>query len=180
MRPEASFIEQPVRSLQTMLRVISQDDSRYPAVIPDGIYGPNTMHAVTTFQRLNGLPVSGVTDQLVWEQIVRTYEDALIRVDRAEPIEILLDRNQTLYPGDSNPYIYLAQSMLTQLSQDHPSIPAPTHNGILDPQTVNSISAFQELAGLTISGNIDRLTWKHLVHQFTLNAHHNNAVKLKY
>ena len=45
MRPEASFIEQPVRSLQTMLRVISQDDSRYPAVIPDGIYGPDTMHA---------------------------------------------------------------------------------------------------------------------------------------
>lgn len=180
MRPRESFIEQPVRSLQTMLRVISEDDSRYPTVIPDGIYGPETMHAVSTYQRLNGLPVTGVTDQLVWDQIVNTYEDALIRIDKAESIEVLLDPGQILRSGDSNPYIFLAQSMLTQLSLNHPSISTPAHSGVMDEQTITSLSAFQTLAGLPPTGNLDRITWKHLVHQFTLNAHHNTALMIDY
>ena len=46
MRPNESFVEQPVRSLQSMLRVIAEDDPRLPVLIPDGIYGPETMAAV--------------------------------------------------------------------------------------------------------------------------------------
>jgi len=180
MRPVESFIEQPVRSLQTMLRVISEDDRRYPTVIPDGVYGPETMHAVSTFQRLNGLPVTGITDQTVWERITFVYENALIRIGKAEPIEILLDPGQILHPGDSNPYIFLAQSMLTQLSLDHPIIPAPNHSGVMDASTVSSLTAFQSLSALPPSGSLDRITWKHLVHQFTLNAHHNTAVTADY
>ena len=91
MRPNESFIEQPIRSLQTMLRVIAEDDKRLPAVIPDGIYGPTTMNAVSSFQRLYNLPVTGVTDQSTWDKIVSVYEHALIRVDKAEPIEIILN-----------------------------------------------------------------------------------------
>ena len=53
MRPDSSFVEQPVRSLQTMLRVIALDDGRYQNIIPDGIYGPDTFNAVTAFQRQN-------------------------------------------------------------------------------------------------------------------------------
>ena len=73
MRPEESFLEQPIRSLQTMLRVISEDDARFPSVIPDGIYGPATMNAITVFQRLYELPVTGITDQITWEKIVAAY-----------------------------------------------------------------------------------------------------------
>jgi hypothetical protein len=93
-----------------MLRVIAEDDRRYAVVIPDGIYGPETMRAVSTFQRLNRLPVTGVADQVAWEQIVSVYEDAVIRVGRAEPIEIIMEPGQVFYPGDNSPYIYLLQS----------------------------------------------------------------------
>lgn len=175
MRPNDSLIEQPVRSLQTMLRVIAEDDRRYAVVIPDGIYGPETMRAVSTFQRLNHLPVTGVADQVTWEQIVSVYEDAVIRLGRAEPIEIIMEPGQVFYPGDNSPYIYLLQSMLTQLSLDHPSVIAPDHSGIMDTSTVIALTAFQQLAGLPADGNLDKITWKHLVHQFTLNAHHNIA-----
>ena len=51
MRPPESFVVQPVRSLQTMLRVISGRYTELPTIIPDGIYGPQTMTAVTAFQR---------------------------------------------------------------------------------------------------------------------------------
>ena len=67
MRPKESFVAQPIRSLQTMLRVIAEDDPSHPTVIPDGIYGPETMAAVSHFQRRHGLGVSGITDQDTWE-----------------------------------------------------------------------------------------------------------------
>lgn len=180
MRPNDTFIGQPVRSLQTMLRVIAEDDRKYPTVIPDGIYGPETMRAVGTFQRQNRLPVTGVADQVTWESIVDTYNDAIIRIGQAESIEILIDPGQVFYPGDSNPYIYLLQSMLTQLSLDHPSINTPDHSGMMDPSTVQALAAFQKLAGLNADGNLDKITWKHLVYQFTLNAHHNTAHQKEY
>lgn len=175
MRPGESFVEQPVRSLQTMLRVIAEDDRRLPTVVPDGIYGPTTMNAVTAFQRREGLPITGIADQMTWESIVNAYEPALIRVDKAEPIEIIMDPGQVFRIGDSSPYIYLLQSILTQLSQDHPQIQPTGHSGILDSETSRSLSEFQKLAGLADTGELDKITWKHLSRQFTLNAHHNTA-----
>ena len=94
MRPNESFVEQPVRSLQTMLRVLAEDDHRQPTVIPDGIFGPDTMNAVSVFQRRLGIPITGIVDQITWDAIVLQYEEALIRVDKAEPIEILINNNQ--------------------------------------------------------------------------------------
>jgi peptidoglycan hydrolase-like protein with peptidoglycan-binding domain len=173
MRPAESFVEQPVRSLQYMLRVIAEDEQRLPTVIPDGIYGPETMQAVSAFQRSNGLAVTGVADQVLWDAVTEAYEDALIRIGPAQPIEIIMDPGQVYVLGDSSPYIYLLQSMLTQLSKEHSAIPAPNHNGILDNSTVEALIAFQILANLPPEGTLDKITWKHLVHQFTLNAHHN-------
>lgn len=174
MRPPESFISQPIRSLQTMLRVLAEDNPKLPTVIPDGVYGPGTMQAVSAFQRYSGLPVTGIVDQLVWEEIAAAYEPALIRVGKAEPIEIIMDAGKVYVLGDSSPYIYLLQSMLTQLSKDHTFIIAPNHNGILDDSTANALSAFQKLSGLPETGNLDKITWKHLVYQFSLNAHYNS------
>lgn len=176
MRPEESFIEQPVRSLQTMLRILAKDDPRQPIVIPDGIYGPSTTQAVSFFQRKNGIPVTGIADQNTWDTIVKEYELALIRIHKAEPIEILLEPGQIIKENESSPYIYLLQSMLTQLSKDHTQIPEPPHTGFLDSQTIRSLSAFQSLANLPVTGELDKVTWKHLVHHFTLNAHANSRI----
>ena len=170
MRPGESFVEQPIRSLQTMLRVIAEDDPRLPTVVPDGIYGPTTMSSVTAFQRLYGLPVTGITDQLTWDQIVAVYEPALIRVGPADPIEIIMEPGEVFRVGDSNAYIYLFQSILTQLSHDNPTISPPDHNGVLDNPTSEALAAFQFLAGLPSTGELDKITWKYLVKQFRLSA----------
>ena len=176
MRPAESFVGQPVRSLQTMLRVLAQDDTRLPALVPDGIYGPSTMVAVTAFQRREGIPVTGIVDEFTWDRIVEAYEPALIRVGKAEPIEILLDPNQVIGLGQSDPYVYLLQGMLAQLSQDHEGISLPAHTGRLDPLTAASLRSFQTLAGLPATGTLDRITWYHLVRQFTLNAALNKGI----
>ena len=176
MRPKESFVGQPVRSLQTMLRVIAEDDRSLPTLIPDGVYGPSTMIAVTAFQRKYGIPVTGIADEDTWDRVVAVYEPALVRVGKAEPIEILLEPGQVILIGERNPYVYLLQGMLAQLSGEHDNLPFPGLSGILDVDTAEALRAFQSLAGLPITGTLDRITWKHLVRQFSLNAAYNSSI----
>lgn len=175
MRPGESFVSQPIRSLQTMLRVLSENDPSLPTVVPDGIYGQNTIQAVSAFQRQRGLPVTGITDETTWNAIVAAYEPALIIVGPAEPIEIIMDPGQVYRLGDESPYLLLAQSMLIYLSGDYDTIPRPNHTGILDRETASALSGFQTLNGLPDTGQLDKITWKNLSRQFTLHAHHKNA-----
>ncbi len=175
MRPGESFVAQPVRSLQTMLRVLAEIDSSLPTVVPDGVYGASTMQAVSAFQRQKGLPVTGVADEQTWYAIVDAYEPALVLLGPAEPIEIIMDPGQIFRLGEEGPYILLAQSMLIYLSGDYDGIPRPNHTGILDRETARSLSGFQVLNGLPDTGQLDKLTWKNLSRQFTLHAHHKTA-----
>ena len=162
MKPRESFVGQPVRSLQTMLRVIAENDDLQPSVIPDGIYGPQTVTAVSTFQRRNGLPITGIADQDTWDRIVAAYEPALIAVGPVQPLEIILEPRQIIRQGEANPNIYLVQAMLIVLSQAYGSITAPEVTGVLDIPTANALTEFQLLSLLPATGELDRETWKNL------------------
>ena len=175
MRPNESFVSQPIRSLQTMLRVLAEHDDRYFPVIPDGIYGPATMRAISNFQRQHGLPVTGITDQNTWETVVAEYEPALIFIDEAQPVEVILNANEVLRRGDESPWLHLAQAMLYVLAQTYSSIGAPSRTGILDDITADSLSSFQTLSGLPATGNLDKRTWKHLALHFPLAANLNSS-----
>ena len=170
MRPLPSFVGQPIRSLQTMLRVIAEDDPTHDRIVPDGIYGPETTAAVSTFQRKHGLPVTGVTDQATWESIVAAYNPALVRIDAAQSIDIILNPGQVIRREERNPHIYLVQAMLQVLSDVYKSVAQPTHTGILDDPTADALSTFQILSGLPMTGNLDKHTWKHLALQYPLAA----------
>ena len=170
MRPEETFVSQPVRSLQQMLRTIRESDDRHLQIIPDGIYGPKTLEAVSVFQRIHGLPVTGVTDQRTWETIAAVYEPALVDVDHAQPVEVILNTGESLGPGDESPYLFVAQSMLLVLARQYGSVTEPSHSGVLDEATAQSLASFQALAGLPQTGRLDKLTWKHLALHFPLAA----------
>lgn len=162
MRPKESFVGQPIRSLQTMLRVISEADSRYPSVIPDGVYTQDTTRAVSYFQKQHGLPVTGVADQQTWETIVSVYEPAEVEILEAEPLIIFLEPGEIISLGEENPNLYLVQAVLTVLSKSYTSITAPSQSGILDVATADSLSSFQQLTDLPVTGQLDKATWKAL------------------
>ena len=162
MRPNESFVAQPIRSLQTMLRVIAENDRTLPSVIPDGIYGADTVNAISAFQRRSALPVTGVADQDTWEAVAAAYELALIEVAEAEPLAIILNPGQVIRHGEKNPNIYLVQAILIVLSEVYASITAPSVTGILDIPTANALSEFQALNLLPVTGELDKNTWRHL------------------
>lgn len=170
MRLPESFIGQPIRSLQTMLRVIAENDSAHERIIPDGIYGPETVSAVSTFQRIHGLSVTGVTDNRTWDTIVDIYEEALIEQVEAQPLLVILNPGQVIRKGERHPHLYLVQAMLTVLAEVYESIGKPSASGILDDATADALSSFQALNGLPMTGHLDKHTWRHLVLQYPLAA----------
>ena len=170
MKPMESFVNQPIRSLQTMLRTIASIEPGQMNVIPDGIYGPQTAAAVRSFQRRQGLNPTGVADQTTHDHLVREYERARIESQKAHPVQITLEPGQILRRGEQNIHLYLVQSMLTVLHLLDDRIPAPSHTGRLDPQTAESIAVFQTLAGLPPTGEVDKRTWKDLALYYTLAA----------
>ena len=170
MRPDSSFVGQPIRSLQTMLRVIAEDDPRHMTVVPDGIYGPETLQAVSLFQMIHGIPVTGMTDEDTWNAIVNVYTPARTRMDEAEPLFIVLDPGQIIQKGEQHPHVHLVQAILTVLSEAHESISQPTRSGILDDTTSDSLASFQYMANLPMTGELDKVTWKHLALHYPLAA----------
>lgn len=175
MRPPESFVGQPIRSLQTMLQVIAQNDEAYIAVIPDGIYGPETMHAVAIFQRKHMLPVTGIADLSTWETIIPVYDFSLSNQDIASPIEVVWNPGVFILNGESHPNLYLVQGMLAVMADVYHSISKPSLTGVLDEITADSISSFQMLSGLPVTGNLDSVTWINLSNQYPLAANRATA-----
>ena len=62
-----------VRQLQQQLNRIAQNYPAIPKVTVDGIYGQRTAEAVRVFQKVFGLPQSGITDFPTWYEISRIY-----------------------------------------------------------------------------------------------------------
>lgn len=178
MRPYESFLGQPIRSLQTMLRVIAQADPSHPSLIPDGIYGKETQSAVAQFQRRHGLPITGITNQATWESVVAAFSPALVEVAPAEPVHVILNPGQVIRQGQHHPNVYLAQAMLTVLAAVYKSVGTPSLSGTLDPPTADSLATFQYLCALPATGDLDKQTWRHLAIQYPLAASGANVANL--
>ncbi len=62
-----------VRQLQNQLNRIAQNYPAVPTLSEDGIYGPLTANSVRIFQRIFGLPATGVTDYATWYKVSEIY-----------------------------------------------------------------------------------------------------------
>ena len=141
------YVGRPVESMQTMLRFAAEGNNRLLPVVPDGVFGPNTMAAVTAFQRYYGLPATGVMNGATWERLVQTYQAQLVQQAPAEAMQPILNPQQTMKPGESNYHIYLVQAALRVLS-----------------------SVYRGLPQTPVTGEVDRHTWRYLCRHYTLAA----------
>lgn len=62
-----------VRTIQRQLNRIARDYPAIPTVNVDGIYGPRTAESVRVYQKIFGLPQTGVVDFATWYSISRIY-----------------------------------------------------------------------------------------------------------
>ena len=70
--PHIGGVVERVRALQTDLRKLGYSDSHGRPLVPDGVSGPNTLHAIKSFQRAHHLHVDGI----VGRHTLAALEDA--------------------------------------------------------------------------------------------------------
>lgn len=134
----------------------------------DGIYGQATKTEVERYQKEYGLPVTGVVDQATWDDIRKSYQKELVLVNKAEPLQIVLQPHQVLKSGTDNIHMYLIQALLTALHRFYTDMPRVASTGVLDPQTERAIVWFQNKADLPENGEVDKVTWQHLSNHYRL------------
>ena len=162
-----------IAELQRYLREIHHNDRRIPLVNPDGIYGDETRAAVSEFQRLYGLPITGATDLMTWDAVYREYINAYdMRADPHPISPFPRDDNYVIKDGEHSDIVTIVQFMLRLLGDIYDGIGGKEPEGVYNESTAADIREFQRITGLPITGDIDKATWN------ALSDAYNRAVKV--
>lgn len=150
---------QPIRNLQHFLRLISYYYNTVPAVIPDGIFSPQTKESVMGFQKTFSLPITGVADFDTWEKIIKVFNEISEYEEEALSPLVFPATNFFINPGESPLSLYIIHSMLYSLSTIFKNLGNFSITGTHDEFSVNFIKLLQKLFNLEANGIIDKKTF---------------------
>ncbi len=154
----------PVQAIQRDLKRIRKN---YPA-IPDistnlGIYDDETKAAVSKFQEIFGLPITGEVDKATWYKIKYIYTSvkklADLYSEGLSPEEATFLYSDELKYGDTGievEYIHYFLDALAFLDEDIPRLPT---NSIYTNNTITMVKAFQTKYNLPVTGIFTYTDW---------------------
>lgn len=164
--PAASGSEmtgQPVRSLQYMLNQLAIHNPKLIRLTVDGIFGERTLEAVMVFQRENGLPVTGVVDLATWNAIRDAYVHVELMYGFPPALNVLPNGSYTAVEGQECEVLRIVQAMFSSLTTVMTNFSPCQMNCCNDGETYQNIREVQRLAGLPVTGTLDRSTWAYMV-----------------
>lgn len=147
-----------VSHLQYYLAVIG---AYYEAVQPveiTGYFGEETENSLKSFQRVFGIPQTGVLDRQTRNDIYRAYM-GIVETVKPEYTEVVLYPNIVLREGENNDYVRILQEYLTFIHDTYPNIPAVNNTGYFGPLTKQSVMEFQRQFGINPTGLVGGVTW---------------------
>lgn len=153
-----------VEALQYYLAFLGYFFPYLPPIPITGYFGEQTRDAVYAFQSYYGLPVTGVVNEDVFNEIVRVYNLTVSELPPnyqsaiGEPFP-----GRFLTQGDRGESVRIAQNYLNIVGANVPSIPAIAVDGIYGPRTRAAVIAFQEWLGIEPTGAVGPVEWSELV-----------------
>ncbi|MDE5884221.1 MAG: peptidoglycan-binding protein [Oscillospiraceae bacterium] len=149
-----------VRGLQYFLAVVGAYYEEVERIEITGIYDQQTEDSVRSFQRVFGLPQTGVVNESTWDFIFRAYAGIVesIPVDVADYIPVPYP-GQVMQEGVTSEYVRILQEYLSFIHETIPEIPAVRNTGYFGPLTRASVIAFQRFAGLPQNGVVGVVAW---------------------
>lgn len=147
----------PIRSMQNMLRTLSNYVYDIPSVVPDGIFGKDTKNSVIAFQKIYGLTQTGDVNAETWKKIREEYMRILYLYAKPKP-NVIVYEDVYINKGDNELVLYVIQAMLLALSKIFTNIPVLDVSGIHDEKSVNAVIMTQDILGIEPTGIVDTLT----------------------
>jgi len=142
-----------VKEIQHYLRTLSYRNPTILPVVVDGIYGHDTVKAVSAFQQLSNIPVSGKTDSDTWYALTHAYDQA---TRHPLSLQVFPDKNAVINQSSPAYLIVILQAMLRVFDE------SVSLNGIYDSQTKQLIETFQSQHHLPVTGDVDEISWNTL------------------
>ena len=157
-----------VRNLQRYLRRLSYE---HPEILPvpvDGIFADRTTEALSSFQRIFSLPVTGRADKRTWDTLFEEYRRLLRQKDRQRFPDFFprIPADYETRLGETSFFISLLQWMLQELRIAYDSLPDLPMSGVFDDATAASVTEFQRIHGLPMSGRVNRAVWNRLAEEY--------------
>lgn len=158
----------PIWDLQQMLLDTSQEYPQFLAVVPDGIFGENTLEAVMVFQWDFQLPVTGVVNNATWDAISRQYRLTLRRSGPPVPLQVMPHSAFLIQPGERRQQMMVVQAMYDSLVRILTCFQPTAGHGVNQDATLENTRRLQKQSGMPSSGIIDLATWSNLAQLYHL------------
>ena len=123
-----------------------------------GYFGEETENSLKSFQRVFGIPQTGVLDRQTRNDIYRAYM-GIVETVKPEYTAVVLYPNIVLREGENNDYVRILQEYLTFIHDTYPNIPAVNNTGYFGPLTKQSVMEFQRQFGINPTGFVGGVTW---------------------
>lgn len=161
-----------VRFMQNRLNRIGVTYTQIPFILlPDGVFDAETVNAVRAFQRIFGLPQTGVVDSDTWYKINYIY-NAVKSLGELDSEGQLPEGGA--YPGvpvkvgDVGPNVLRMQWFINGIARSGQlaSLREVELDGRYGEETASQVRVLQQYFGLPQTGQIDRATWDSITKLF--------------
>ena len=160
--------EQAVRNLQRYLRRLSYEQKTILPPPIDGIFGSRTAEALSEFQRLYGLPVTGQSDRPTHDALVQEYTRLTRDLDERVDPDFFPSSPQDYVttPGEQNSFIVILQWLINELHVVYDTLPLLALSGMMDDATSDALRIYQQIQGFPITGQLNRSLWNQLARDY--------------
>ena len=157
----------PVRTVQYYLSIIAYFNGVLEPVPLTAVYDSATIDAVERFQRFYGLPVTGIVDTETWNTISKIYTETVNSLpDGYQGSSAKLFPGYFLTKGMRNENVRDLQSYLSKISENISAVPSVAVTGYFGDQTEASVTEFQRLYGIPVSGVVGPVTWSQIAKEY--------------
>ena len=152
-----------VANLQYYLNYLSGFYESVPPVAVDGSFGPATRAAVIDLQNTFGLVADGIVGPLTWSRLYDAYLGIVSTIppEYTEGVTVPFP-GEILRLGSDSDDVRLLQEYLNYVARSFDEITPVSVTGYFGPRTREAVIAFQELAGLPVTGQVAAITWEAL------------------
>ncbi|MGB4438164.1 MAG: peptidoglycan-binding domain-containing protein [Sedimentibacter sp.] len=155
-----------VSEIQHYLRNISYSQPELQQIIITGIYDTPTREAVSAFQNIVGLPVTGKVDFNTWKALINANNLHVESKEMPHKIPCCSYDFVEIKNGYEGDIVYAIKIMLNNFSRKFSNYNKLEITNKYNNETEEEIKKFQKTSMLPVTGIVDKTTWNTLVSIF--------------